>query len=152
MKQYNYINEQYIVRNLQKKYSNIVLKYTKIDNYLEEMINDFSRDVINTTFRHDGEDFYTSDERAELIACNSANDTLNYKQYADAIKSGKTKKRWITEKDKRVRKTHRAIDDKTIPIKDTFLVGKTLMRFPHDTYYGVDYSELSGCRCTIKYF
>lgn len=152
MKQYAYMNKQYIMQQLQKKYSDIVLERIKIDDYLDGMINNSVNDIVDTTFRHDGEDYFTSDERATLIACNSANDILNYKQYEEAIKTGKKNKQWITEKDKRVRKTHKILDDIVIPINHTFLVGNTLMRFPHDTMYGTDYEQLSNCRCTIKYF
>jgi len=152
MKQYNYENKKYIIQQLQKRYSYTVLRYTEIDNYLDEMINDSARDIVDTTFHHDGEEYFTSDERAALIACNSANDTLNYKQYAEAIKMGKKNKKWITEKDMKVRKTHKVLDNIIIPIDRTFLVGNTLMRFPHDTMFGVDYEQLSNCRCTIKYF
>lgn len=152
MQQYDYINKQYIIEQLQKRYSDAVIERMEIDDYLSEMIIDSARDIVDTTFRHDDEEYFTSEERAELIACNSANDTLNYKQYADAVKAGKKNKQWITEKDNRVRRTHEVLDDEVIPIGDTFLVGDTLMRFPHDTYYGVDYKELSNCRCTVKYF
>lgn len=152
MKQYDYVNKQYITQQLKKRYFDTVLKYMEIDDYLEGMINDSSGDIIETTFKHGGEGFYTSKKRATLIACNSANDTLNYKQYTEAIKKGKKNKQWITEKDNRVRQTHKMLNNKTIPIKDTFLVGDILMRFPHDTFYGFDYNELSNCRCTIKYF
>ncbi len=152
MKKYHYTNKQYIVQQLQEKYSDTVLQYMEIDDYLEEMIKDSAKDIIDTTFRHDGEEYFTSDERASLISCNSANNTLNYKQYAEAIKAGKENKQWITEKDKKVRKSHKELDDMVIPINHAFFVGNTLMRFPHDTLYGLDYEQLSNCRCTIKYF
>lgn len=152
MKQYDYINKQYIIQQLQEKYSNTILKYMQIDDYINGMVIDSVKDIVETTFNHDGEEFYTSEDRAELIACNSANDTLNYKQYADAVKAGKKHKKWITERDRRVRRTHKELDSKVIPIGDTFLVGNILMRFPHDTLFGISYKELANCRCTIKYF
>ena len=152
MKQYNRINKEFIVSNLQSRYSEIVSQYINIDKYLKEYISEFSEETVDTTIKHIDETFYLSEDRGTLIAVNEANTTLNYKQFSDAIKDGKTRKQWITEKDSRVRKTHKALDDKTIPIEDVFLVGDTLMRFPHDTLYGIDYKELSNCRCTIKYF
>lgn len=152
MKEYDYINKQFIISQLQSRYSDIVLQYMDIDKYIEDYITEFSQETVDTTLKYIDDEFYLSDDRGLLISVNEANTTLNYKDYANAIKAGKTRKQWITEKDKKVRKTHRALDDETIPIEDTFIVGDTLMRFPHDTLYGIDYKELSNCRCSIKYF
>lgn len=152
MKEYRYMNKSYIIGQLQSRYSEIVLQYMDIDKYIEDYIAEFSQETVDTTLKHIDDEFYLSDDRGLLIALNEANTTLNYKDYANAIKAGKTRKQWITEKDRKVRKTHRILDDKTIPIEDVFIVGDALMRFPHDTLYGIDYKELSNCRCTVKYF
>lgn len=152
MKEYQSINKQYIVNQLQSKYLEVVLKYMELDKYIEDYIAEFSQETVETTLKNIDEEFYLSVDRSLLISVNEANTTLNYKDYANAIKEGKTRKQWVTEKDKKVRKTHRELDDVVIPIEDTFVVGDTLMRFPHDTLYGVDYEQLSNCRCSIKYF
>lgn len=152
MKEYRYVDKEYIVSQLQSRYSEAVLRYMELDKYIEDYIAEFSQETVDTTLKHIDEEFYLSDDRSLLISINEANTTLNYKDYANAIKEGKTRKQWLTEKDEKVRKTHRTLNDKVIPIDDVFLVGDTFMRFPHDTLYGIDYKELSNCRCSIKYF
>lgn len=152
MQQYDRINKEFIISQLQSRYSEIVLRYIDIDKYLEDYITDFSQETVDTTLKHIDEEFYLSEDRSLLISLNEANTTLNYKDYANAIKAGKKRKQWLTEKDKKVRKTHRALDDMVLSIEDAFIVGDTLMRFPHDTLYGIDYEQLSNCRCSIKYF
>lgn len=152
MKENGYINKQFIISQLQSRYSDIVLKYMEIDKYISEHIGEFSEETVDTTLKHVDEEFYFSEDRSILISVNEANSTLNYKDFSNAIADGKTEKQWITEKDKKVRKTHKKLDDMVTPINDTFVVGDTLMRFPHDTLYGTDYKELSNCRCTVKYF
>lgn len=152
MKQYNRINKQFIISQLQSRYSEIVLQYMNIDKYIENYISNFSEETVDVTLKHIDEPFYLSQDRGILISVNEASNTLNYKDFLNAKEKRKTRKRWITEKDKKVRKTHKILDNKTILIDDVFLVGDTFMRFPHDTLYGIDYTELSNCRCTIKYF
>lgn len=151
MKEYQYINKQFIISQLQSKYSEIVLQYMDVDKYIEDYIREFSQETVDATLKHIDEEFYLSEDRGLLIAVNEANTTLNYKDYENAIKAGKKNKQWLTEKDSVVRKTHRALDDKVIPIEDVFIVGNTYMRFPHDTLYGINCKELSNCRCTIRY-
>lgn len=151
MKEKSYMDKRFIISQLQSRYSKLVLEYMKIDKYIEEHIQEFSEETVDTTIRHIDEEFYLSEERGVLISVNEANSTLNYKDFANAIAEGKTEKQWLTEKDQRVRKTHKRLDSMIIPIEDTFVVGNTLMRFPHDTFYGIDYKELSNCRCTVRY-
>lgn len=151
MKEFGYMNKSYIISQLQSRYSEIVLRYMDIDKYIEDYIREFSQETVDTTLKHIDDEFYLSEDRGLLISVNEANTTLNYKDYESAIKVGKTRKRWLTEKDRKVRKTHKVLDDKTIPIEDVFIVGDTLMRFPHDTLYGIDYKELSNCRCVVRY-
>ena len=99
------------------------------------------------------EAWYLSEERSLFNAENSANDVFNYNEYRDAVKSGKTKKKWITEGDKRVRESHREVDGQEIPIKEFFTVGGVRMRFPKDMEYAFNVPrETVNCRCTIKYF
>lgn len=151
MKEKSYMDKRFIISQLHSRYSDLVVEYMKIDKYIEEHIKEFSEETVDTTLRHIDEEFYLSEDRSVLISVNEANSTLNYKDFENAITDGKTEKQWITEKDQRVRKTHKRLDDSIIPINDTFIVGNTLMRFPHDTFYGIDYKELSNCRCTVRY-
>lgn len=151
MKEKSYMDKRFIISQLQSRYSDLVVEYMKIDKYIEEHIKEFSEETVDTTLRHVEEEFYLSEDRSVLISVNEANSTLNYKDFANAIANGKTEKQWTTEKDQKVRKTHKRLDSVIIPINDTFVVGNTLMRFPHDTFYGIDYKELSNCRCTVRY-
>lgn len=152
MKSYNYLRRKYIVDRVSREYRDILSQYMDIDEYLNGYIDDFAEQTTDTTFKNIDDDFFLSNDRAFLISVNEANTGFNYKDYVNAIESGKTHKKWITEKDKRVRRTHRELDDKTIPILDTFKVGKTKMRYPKDMMYAnANLEEVAGCRCSIKY-
>lgn len=151
MRQYGYMNEKYIISQLQSKYSEIVSEHMKIDKHMKDYIKDFSQDTIDVTKRHDGEKYFTSKDRAILLAENETNTSLNYGQYADALKKGYKKKIWISERDSRVRVTHREVDGAEIPIEHSFMVGDSLMKFPKDTSMGASATEIAGCRCTVKY-
>lgn len=138
-----------------KKYIIIALEFLKQDNvplYIDDYARKLANDVVKTTVNHDGEEFYTSKERGMLISANEANTLGNYNQQLQAIKSGMRYKTWITEKDRKVRHTHRAIDEKKISIFEPFEVGDSLMMFPKDTEtYGADMKEIANCRCVVKY-
>ena len=82
---------------------------------------------------------------------NEANTTLNYKDYLKAIASGKTQKTWLTYGDSRVRKTHRPLDGKTIPITGLFEVGDSFMRYPKDQKYFPKPELYISCRCSLRY-
>ena len=87
-----------------------------------------------------------------MIAVDSSQTILNYKDYLEAKEKGKTLKTWVAYKDWKTRKTHHQVDEKTIPIDSLFIVGKTFMRFPHDWEMARNHlEELINCRCTIKY-
>jgi hypothetical protein len=93
-----------------------------------------------------------SKDRAMFVAENEANTLYNRSDYVKAKKAGKKYKTWITQKDSRVRKTHREIDNKKIPIDEFFYVGKAEMLYPKDIDNAAGYpEEYVNCRCTIKY-
>lgn len=68
-----------------------------------------------------------------------------------ALNSGKTRKRWRTFGDSRVRNTHRAASGQTVPINEPFIIGGSRLMFPCDTSLGADASEVVNCRCTVQY-
>lgn len=122
------------------------------DDYLIDYAFDTAYNFIEATQNHIDEEWYLSSDRALFNAENSANDVFNHSEFTEAIEQGKTHKKWVTEKDNRVRKTHRELDDKVIPIKDYFRVGFAQMRYPKDYEYAELFpEELVNCRCTIKY-
>lgn len=59
-----------------------------MDDYIEE----FSKETIDVTKRHNKEEYFTSKERTILLAQNEANTSLNYGQYADVLKKGYKKR------------------------------------------------------------
>lgn len=151
MKKYNRMNEKYLISQVQSKYSEIASEHMTLDKYMNDYIEGFSQETIDVTKRHDKEEYFTSQDRAILLAENEANTSLNYGQYIDALKKGCKKKIWISERDKRVRVTHREVDGMELPIERAFLVGESLMNFPKDTSMGASSKEIIACRCTVKY-
>ena len=142
-----------------EKLSEVYERYATSDAYLEKHLDEISNEIIDATARNasgdDEEDtpssYWTSIDRAQIIAENEANSFENYTEYRDAKARGYTKKRWLTEKDDRVRLTHELVDEKTVDIDGLFLVGDSLMRFPHDTEYDADPNEIINCRCACVY-
>ena len=152
MKQYNRMNKKFIISQLRSRYSEIVLQYMDIDKYLEDYISNFSEETVDVTLRHINEPFYLSDDRSLLIAESEANGVFNYQEFSEAVKAGKTRKRWITERDNKVRETHAEVNGIAIPINEPFVVGNSLMMFPKDTSLNAEMEQIANCRCTIKYF
>lgn len=97
------------------------------------------------------DEWYLSDERATYIAANEANFTGNYREQIEMVKQGYKFKTWRTMADKRVRHTHRDVNDKTIGIFEPFEVGNSLMMFPKDTSLDAEECEIANCRCVVKY-
>lgn len=155
MRQYNSINKQFIIRQLQSRYSELVLQYMDIDKLVDDYIQKFSEEIVDTTLKYPDEEYYLSNDRATLIGVNEANSILGYRQLQEAKEKGYTRKTWITEGDKKVRETHREVDMQEIPIDDYFVVGNSLMLYPHDNVseYGrnVEAKEIVNCRCSVVY-
>ena len=68
-----------------------------------------------------------------------------------AFSSGKTKKRWKTFGDSRVRGTHREAAGQTVPLDQPFIVGNSRLMFPCDSSLGASPAEIVNCRCTVEY-
>ena len=96
-------------------------------------------------------DYWLSFKRAEDIAKSESNTFLNYTDYLDAKNSGKTKKTWLTMLDDKVRETHSEVEGQTIGIDESFTVGDSLMKFPHDLSESPNPREIIGCRCSVEY-
>ena len=136
------------------KMLSVVAKHTKVDEYLAKHIDETIDEVIRTTAKHKDDadsQYWTSNERAMLIAENEANSIENYVEYRDAATNGKKKKKWLTELDDKVRITHELAEGQTVDIDGLFLVGNSLMRFPMDTMYDPEPQEIINCRCACKY-
>jgi len=105
-----------------------------------------------SSFLQQESSYWLSYRRAEDIAKSEANTFLNYTDYVDAKEMGRTKKRWLTMLDDKVRQTHSEVEGETIGIDEVFHVGNSLMRFPHDLESAPDPQEVIGCRCAVEYF
>lgn len=152
MRDYGYINKDYAVSELKRQYMDIVKQYVTVDRYMEEYIDRFSEEIIDTTIRHKDNEWYLSTDRSVLIAENEAVSVFNHDDYTKAIKQGKTRKIWVTERDDKVRETHREVDGLSIPIKEPFRVGDSLLLYPKDETYSPNPEEVCGCRCVAKYY
>ena len=152
MKKYGYINEKYLKDELYKRYFDVAKNYTYIDDSVKDYIQSFSEDTIDTTMNHKEDEWYLSNDRAMLISENEANTILNNSDFANAIRSGKTKKKWIDVRDKRERESHLAVGGTVKPILEPFVVGDILMNYPKDFSFAVSAKETANCRCTIRYY
>lgn len=152
MRQYDYVNKRYIISQLRSRYSDLVFRHMDIDKEVDDYIQKFSEEIVDTTLKHLDEEYYLSNDRATIISVNEANSILGYRQLQEAKEKGYTKKTWITEGDGKVRKTHREVDMKEIPIDEYFLVGDSLMMYPHDNItFDIDPKEVVNCRCSVVY-
>lgn len=143
------------VQMIREKYIAIAMEFLSLKSvpaYVDGYANKMAEEIVRVTIEHNDEEFYTSTERGVLISANEANTLGNYGQQIQAIKDGKLYKTWVTEKDRKVRHTHRAVDEKKISIFEPFEVGNSLMMFPKDMEtYGADMKEIANCRCVVKY-
>lgn len=145
------VDQEYIEDELSEQYLAIAAIYFAVDDYITDYVRQFSHDVVQSTFDHIKEEYYLSRDRAMFISECEANTSLNYKEYTDAIKSGKKYKTWKDIGDKRERRTHLEVGGTTIPIKELFAVGDSLMLFAKDTSHGASSKEIVNCRCSIQY-
>lgn len=145
------VDQEYIENKLSEQYLAIAAIYFATDDYITDYVRQFSHDVVQSTFDHIKEEYYLSRDRAMFISECEANTSLNYKEYTDAIKSGKKYKTWKDIGDKRERRTHLEVGGTTIPIKKLFAVGDSLMLFPKDVSHGASSKEIVNCRCSIQY-
>lgn len=149
---------EYIQTQFYDKYLDVIASYMLIDTYIKQYSTDITKQIIDITFERLSsedksitDDYYLSNDRAMFISECEANSILNYRQYSKAVKSGKTKKKWIDVGDKRERKTHLEVGGTTLPIDEPFSVGDSLLQFPKDTSLGASADEIVNCRCSIQY-
>lgn len=152
MGEYNYLDKLFIISQLKLKYTEIARGYAEVDKPLEEYIKAFAEEIIGTTIKHGADEYWTSADRAAAVSVNEALTTLGYSDLQDKIKQGYTRKRWVTERDNKVRRTHKEVDGVILPIEEPFVVGDSLMMYAHDAVtFGASAKELVNCRCTTIY-
>lgn len=108
---------------------------------------DLSLWILNTTVQG-GAPIY---DRLLDTTRTEVNEIGNLAQMNAAYNSGKTRKRWKTFGDSKVRKTHREAAGQTVPIDEPFVVGGYRLMFPCDSSLGASASEIVNCRCTVQY-
>lgn len=119
--------------------------------YVPEHIVRLANETVTATIDNAEDSYYLSDKRASEIAANESHTYFEYEELQEAWDSGKTKKTWHTKQDRKVRRSHRVLDGKTIPIEELFEVNGSYMMVPKDTENGASLTEISNCRCWATY-
>lgn len=133
------------------RYQNVISKYARMDDYIKTYIAERTREIFEVTKeRMELGGWWTSVDRATAISENDANSVLNYEDLQKAIDDGYTMKTWRGMMDSRERKSHKEVEGVTIPIREYFAVGNTVMMMPHDPECG-DAREIANCRCSLKF-
>jgi len=117
---------------------------------IEEEIRQRTSFIVDTTLKFEDE-FYTSKDRAIMLAENETNYVGNYTDYHTAKYQGYRHKQWLTMKDEKVRISHALVDGQTVGIDEYFKVGGYEMLYPMDTSRGAPLSETQNCRCVTVY-
>lgn len=154
---------------LTSEYLALVSQYAEIDTYTRDYVTLMVSEIVKTTInnarpvnldeinilgdepKEDEEDWYLSEDRAKFIAENEANAILNYADFLNAYREGKTKKIWIGIEDNRQRFSHYEVTGEMIDIDMPFEVGDSMMMYPKDISLGATPEEIVNCRCSIKY-
>lgn len=149
----DYFSYEYLLIQFRTQYADVLLDHIKNDPYIERYFQKVTEDLVQTTFDHfnpEQKDYWTSDERAIIVGENEANSVLNYSELQDAIEAGYEFKTWKTERDNKVRQSHKEKENVTIPIDEYFQFDDCEMLMPHDSENGSP-EQLVNCRCTCKY-
>ncbi len=152
LREYSLIDEEDAANRFNDAFISAVGTAITIDSRVQELADDFSSEVAKSTVSHKEDPYYFSLDRAMFMSENESETSYNYKEFDDAVMSGKQYKEWVDMKDKYVRDTHEAVGGTIKKINEPFLVGDSLMMYPKDTSYDADASEIVNCRCIAKYF
>ena len=108
-------------------------------------------ETVAATGRHPDDPYFTSDDRADVIAENDAAAVIAYDELAEAVENGFVFKTWHGMLDKRERKSHVAMEGTTIPIDEPFDVNGSQMMMPGDDSLGASPAEIVNCRCWLTF-
>lgn len=135
------------------KTSGRVLETGVIPDTLKEDIKKRVDNIVDTTIDNITTDFFTSDDRATMLAENESNYVGNDSSYSIATYEGYRRKVWITMADDKVRITHAIVDGVILDINEYYKVGQAEMLYPMDmSKNGYDHPEETvNCRCQIQY-
>lgn len=119
------------------------------DSEVRNHISVIAASIAATTVAHLAQEYFTSDERAASIAADEANGFYNYFDFREAAAQGKTRKRWNTMEDEKVRPAHAEADGQTVGIREYFIVGGEPMLYPRDLNGSPQ--NVIRCRCWATY-
>lgn len=149
----DYYSYDYLLAQFRSQFADVLITFGRMDAYTENYFQKVTEEIVFVTVEHfnpEGKDYWTSDERAILIGENEANSVLNYSELQDAIDAGYEYKTWKTERDNKVRQSHKEKEGVTIPIDEYFQFDDCEMLMPHDSENGSP-EQLVNCRCSCKF-
>lgn len=151
MKETGRVDVEKAAEQFETKLLKWIAQYIDLDSETKAYISDFCLSAAQVTADHVSEKYYVSEDRIRLVSENTAFDFLNHKDFKEATEN-KTYKTWNTIIDGKERETHHKENQTTIPINNYFLVGKALMRYPHDMAVAfTNPEEVINCRCWVTY-
>ena len=145
-------NYEFALSRFRTEFRSVIVNYVRIDYKMESYIQEFTQSYLDVTISHlskNDASFFMSDDRAIIGGANESNTIIGYSELQEATDDGKENKRWKTERDNKVRPTHKEMEGKTIPIDDYFIVGGSALLYPCDPEG--EPKETSGCRCVLEY-
>lgn len=144
------VQEEATQRSFENMYKEVLFQYAEPDDYLDAYVTLFIPQLIKVTLDHQGEDYFTSVERAAFNAANESNTLFNHLDLEKAKLLGFKNKTWVAELDDRTRPDHVEMNGWTIPIDDWFVFDDCMMQFAHDEVNGSP-RQTVNCRCATKY-
>ena len=121
------------------------------DQEIHDAASRFGIDVALSTYKNQDNDYMLSADRAINMAATESNAINCYGELADAVKAGKSMKKWVTIMDGREREWHGEADGMLVPIDQPFEVGGELLMYPLDTSLGATADNIANCRCVAEY-
>lgn len=152
MQQNNAVDWEQARVEYESRYLSALSGYVASTPYIQQYVRGMSYDIIDSTKRNQDKYYYYSPDRGKFMAECEANTARSYQCNEEALRQGKTMKRWITMEDNKVRQTHRKVDRTSKSIEEPFVVGNSLLQFPRDFSLGAEEKEICGCRCSIQYY
>ena len=139
------------ISQLQSGLIEIAGKYIELTDSIIDRLNEDAIFIAETTKKYLDTPFYTSDDRATLLAQNETQAVCNISQYEFAKENGLNYKEWLAMPDEKVRDTHAFADGQRVPIDAPFIVGESLMMYPMDASLGAPPQEIINCRCVVRF-
>lgn len=137
-------------REMENLYKEVIFQKVEPDDFIDIYVQFFIGNLVDVTTENQGNEYFTSVERAANVACNEANSVVNYSELQKAIEQGYTYKQWVAELDERTRFDHIEMDGVIVPIDDYFAFSDCLMFMPHDEVNGTA-RQCVNCRCSIQF-